>query len=303
MFSYSAAFACNSGLVSQVEQQRLRTARICIAGMGAVGGEYLMALARCGVGNFHIADFDSFELKNFNRQYGATMTNLDQHKAVAMARMAKDVNPELDIKVFDNGVASANIDSFLDTCQVAVDGIDIFQPDEHRLLIGRCMEKGIPVLAALPAGFGAGMLIFDRSSMTFDEYFDFKPGMSPAEKVLNLVMGFAPAGFHIRYMDVGSVDLENRRGPSSIAAVKLCAGLVTTQVLTALFRPEELKTAPWYTHLDARLVKLRHRRLWLGNRNPVQRLKRFVAKQLINRSKAKREEALTCQATGQAVTG
>lgn len=302
MFDYGKAFACNEGLVTLSEQERLRHVRVCIAGMGAVGGEYLMALARCGVGKFHIADFDQFEMKNFNRQYGATMSNLGQRKAEVMARMARDINPELEITVFERGVTAENVGDFLGGCDVAVDGIDIFQPDEHRLLIRACQERGIPVLAALPAGFGAGMLSFDSRGMSFDDYFDFRPGMSAEEKVLDLVMGFAPAGFHLKYLDLGSVDFQARRGPSSIAAVKLCAGLVTAQVLTALFRPLELRSAPWYTHVDARLLRIRHARLWRGNRNPVQRLKKRIAVELMKRRSAAKKETLSCTPAPRAAT-
>ncbi len=39
--------------------------------MGGVGGVHLMTLARLGIGKFTIADPDTFELANFNRQYGA----------------------------------------------------------------------------------------------------------------------------------------------------------------------------------------------------------------------------------------
>ena len=69
-FSYHAAFARNLGWVTRAEQDSLRGKRVAIAGMGGVGGVHLLTLARLGIGAFHIADFDTFDIANFNRQAG-----------------------------------------------------------------------------------------------------------------------------------------------------------------------------------------------------------------------------------------
>jgi tRNA A37 threonylcarbamoyladenosine dehydratase len=66
-----AAFSRNIGLLSPGEQERLAAARVAIPGMGGVGGLHLVNLVRTGIGRFHLADFDSFEPVNVNRQYGA----------------------------------------------------------------------------------------------------------------------------------------------------------------------------------------------------------------------------------------
>jgi len=71
IFDYKVAFSRNIGWVTEAEQSRLRSKRIAIAGMGGVGGGHLLTLTRLGVGAFNIADFDAFELANFNRQAGA----------------------------------------------------------------------------------------------------------------------------------------------------------------------------------------------------------------------------------------
>src|SRR4051812_19668227 len=59
-FDYDEAFSRNLGWVTEAEQQRLRRARVCIAGLGGVGGIYLLTLARLGIGAFSVADFDRF---------------------------------------------------------------------------------------------------------------------------------------------------------------------------------------------------------------------------------------------------
>src|SRR5437762_10386885 len=96
-FSYDDAFSRNIGWVTAEEQQSLRRKRAAIAGLGGVGGAHLLALTRLGVGAFHIADSDAFDLPNFNRQAGALVSTLGRPKTDVLANMAKDINPQLDL--------------------------------------------------------------------------------------------------------------------------------------------------------------------------------------------------------------
>jgi len=84
-FDYNHAFSRNIGWLTEDEQQRLRGARVAIAGLGGVGGFHLLTLARLGVGRFNIADLDRFELANFNRQAGASVSSLGRPKVEVLA--------------------------------------------------------------------------------------------------------------------------------------------------------------------------------------------------------------------------
>jgi molybdopterin/thiamine biosynthesis adenylyltransferase len=276
-FDYSQAFSRNIGITTEAEQQQLRNATVCIAGMGGVGGDYLITLVRAGIGHFKIADFDNFELVNLNRQYGAAVSTIGQPKVTVMERLARDINPELTIERFD-AVSEDNLDDYLLDCSLVVDGIEFFEVATHRMLIDGAVERGIPALAAVPLGFGAALLAFTDGGMGFDDYFAIEPDMSGEEKVLQFALGFAPAAYHLKYLDTSRINIRERRGPSSSAACKLCAGMIAAQVVVAILHPDELRPAPWYTNFDARLNRFKQRRLWLGNRNPMQRLKRHIAK-------------------------
>jgi len=149
-FSYDTAFSRNLGWVTEAEQQRLKNSRVCIAGLGGVGGIYLLTLARLGVGAFSVADFDSFALANFNRQAGATINSLDRPKIEVMIAMARDINPELEIRVFHEGLTSSNVDAFLDDADVYLDGLDFFALDIRKEVFARCAAKGIPATTVAP---------------------------------------------------------------------------------------------------------------------------------------------------------
>lgn len=282
-FVYNEAFSRNIGVVSVDEHVRLRECTVAIGGMGGVGGDYLISLVRAGVGGFHLAEFDEFELANFNRQYGANMRTLGRRKLDVMVEEARAINPALRIKTFGDGLTRDNVAAFLDGVDLAVDAIDAFAVDAHPLLIEAATARGLATIAAVPLGLGAGVLAFGPQGMSYADYFAITPGMSEEEKIVQFLLGFAPEMYHLKYLDPKSINLKARKGPSSVAGCKLCAGFITTQALVALLHPEALKCVPWYTYLDARLGRFRHRRLWLGNRNPLQRLKSLVAKKRLEK--------------------
>ncbi|MGZ8287979.1 MAG: ThiF family adenylyltransferase [Telluria sp.] len=284
-FSYSEAFSRNIGWVTRDEQQRLRGSRVAIAGMGGVGGNYALTLARLGVGAFHLADFDTFDVANFNRQVGAMMSTRGKSKVEVIADMVRDINPEADIRIFPQGITPGNMGEFLDGADLYVDGLDFFVFSIRQQTFAACAERGIPATTVAPLGMGAAVLNFIPGKMTFEEYFQWGD-LPENEKALRFLLGLAPAGLHRAYLvDPSAVSLPERRGPSTIMAVQLCAGLAATQALKILLKRGKVLAAPHGMQFDPFRNKLAHTwRPW-GNRNPLQRLaiaigRRYMAKLL-----------------------
>jgi len=280
-FDYKLAFSRNHGIISHDEQQVLKKSTVAIAGMGGVGGDYLITLARAGIANFKISDFDVFEVGNFNRQYGATMSSVGRQKMDVMRELALDINPELNITEYGQGINEKNVDEFLQGVDVFVDAVEFFEIQVHRLIINACMKKGIPAVFGVPLGFGVGMLIYTPEGMSFDDYFDIDYTQPSELQVLKMSLACAPAGFHLKYVDPASVDLSKRQAPSIASGCKLATGMVITQTLQAILHPAELKPIPHYTCYDARLNKLKKGYLWLGNKNPLQKIKFSVARKML----------------------
>lgn len=280
-FDYTAAFSRNIGWVTEAEQQILRSKRIAIAGLGGVGGSHLHTLSRLGIGAFHIADFDTFELANFNRQAGAVVSTLGQSKLDVMTRQARDINPELEIKGFADGVTADNLDAFLDGVELYVDSLDFFAFRARRQVFAACASKGIPAITAAPLGMGTAVLIFLPGGMSFEEYFRFEDGPE-AEMPLRFLLGLAPARLQMGYLAAPSaVDFANRKGPSTIMACQLCAGVAATDTLKILLGRGAVRAAPKGYHFDAYLNKLALTWRPGGNRNPLQRLAIAIARRRI----------------------
>lgn len=276
-FSYEAAFSRNLGWVTEAEQQRLRQSRVCIAGLGGVGGIYLLTMARLGIGAFSVADFDTFSVANFNRQAGATLSSIDRPKVDVMVEMAREINPDLDIRIFDRGLVPDNVDDFLADGDVYLDGLDFFALEMRNIVFARCAQKRIAATTVAPLGMGAALLNFVPGGMSFDDYFGLV-GHSEEQQALRFLVGLSPAMLQMGYLaDPSRVNLAQRRGPSSIIAVQLCSGIAAAQVLKLILRRGEIVAAPWGLHFDA--YRNRLKRTWRpgGHRNPMQRLLMSIA--------------------------
>ena len=270
-FAYEQAFARNVGWITDDELQTLRKRRVAIGGMGGVGGVYLTTLARLGVGKMSIADFDRYELANFNRQVGARMSTLGRSKIEVMREMALDINPELEIREFPAGVREEELDAFLEGADVYLDALDILALDIRRKTYARCRELGIPAVCAVPAGMGVALFIFSPTGMSLEDWFcfdDAEPGM----EIVNMFVGAAPLGFHTQYLvDPTRFDIAAGVAPSTGLACELCAGVAAAQVLKLALGRGPIEAVPRFLQFDAYTCEFQKGHIPKGNRDPEMR--------------------------------
>jgi len=272
VFDYDRAFSRNIGWVTREEQQVLRGSRVAIAGLGGVGGAHLLTLARLGIGAFSIADFDQFEVHNFNRQVGALMSTVGRPKAEVLHEQVLEINPHAKVLRLDAGVSAANLDEFLRDVDVYVDSLDFFAIEARRMLFKACYERGIPALTAAPLGMGVALLYFRPGSMSFEDYFKVED-CEENEKYARFIAGLSPAMLQRGYLaDLEAVNFKEKRGPSTMMACDLCAGVMGTSVLKVLLGRGSLRAAPWAMQFDAYKQKLSFTWRPFGNANPLQKI-------------------------------
>ena len=281
-FNYEEAFSRNLGWVTEQEQQTLRGKKVAIAGMGGVGGIHLLTLVRLGVSNFHIADNDTFEVANFNRQVGAMMSTVGRAKIDVLAEMALDINPELKITKFDQGVTDENVDDFLKDVDFYIDGLDFYVLQIRRKVFARCAESSIPAITAAPFGMGSGFLVFMPGKMTFEDYFCLE-GLDAIEQQIYFAAGLVPKGLHKKALiDSSRFDFSKQTAPSIFMGCEFCAAVAGVEALKVLLARGRVYAAPFYHHFDC--YTGRWKRGWIpgGNKNPMQRYKiKALRKQLI----------------------
>jgi molybdopterin/thiamine biosynthesis adenylyltransferase len=280
-WSYEEAFKRNRGLITEEEQQKLRNSRVAIAGMGGVGGVHLITLARLGIGKFTIADPDVFEVANFNRQYGGTVSNLGCNKADVMAAAALDINPELDIRVMSRTIEDCNVDEFLDDADLMVDGVDAFHIDIRRTLFRAASDLGIHAINAGPVGFSTVWVTFAPGGMSFDEYFCLTDSQNPSDQFINFIVGMAPKATHRKYVDPEHVSISEKYGPSVSAACHLASGVLAIDALKLLLGRGRIWKAPYYQQFDPFVGKCVRGRLSHGNKSLSQRFKAWYLRRML----------------------
>ena len=273
---YQKAFSRNTGLVSPDEQEKLRQSCVAVAGLGGVGGIYLTTLARMGVGKFHIADIDRFEIANMNRQMGASTRTMGMEKVEALKLILKEINPEVEIVCFHEGLHAGSIESFLNGADLVIDAIDFFALSIHELLHTHSRKNQKTVLFSAPLGFSGTLHVFTPDSMSFNDYFNFRPEMTYFQKFTSFAIGLTPWGTHWSYMSLDPRALSQGTGPSICSACDISAGLVCTEALICLLHRRKPRAVPEYTQFDPYRGIYRHGKMRWGNRNPLQRLKTFL---------------------------
>ena len=282
-FNYKEAFSRNHGWITHKEQEILRNSKVAIAGLGGVGGDHAITCARLGISNFHIVDFDDYDVGNFNRQAGAMMSTLGLGKLNVTENTLSNINPEAAIKLFKNGVTDENLNEFLDGVDIYIDSLDIYALDIRRKIFQKCHEKGIPAITAAPIGMGTALLCFTKNSMPFEEYFNFAKVPNNAneqerekiknENIVRFIIGVAPNTMHTQYIaDRSGFDFKTGKTPSTRMGISLATGVLCTNVLKLLLNRGHVITAPKGLHIDAYLNRCKKTWRPYGNKNPLQKI-------------------------------
>jgi molybdopterin/thiamine biosynthesis adenylyltransferase len=277
-FNYNAAFSRNIGWTLPEEQQLLRQKKVAIAGCGGVGCIHTLTLARLGIGRFALADFDQFGIENFNRQVGATMQTVGKNKLDVTSDMLRDINPEVEISRFPAGISADNVEQFLHGVDLYIDSLDFFAIDARRAVFAACDKMGIPAITAAPLGMGTAFLCFMPGKMSFEDYFGMA-GATQAEQYLRFYLGLAPAALQTAYLvKPDTVNLEEKRGPSTIVGCTISAAVAAAYAAKILLKRGELVCAPKGMQLDGYCNKLKKTWMPFGHRNPWFKIKLAIAK-------------------------
>jgi molybdopterin/thiamine biosynthesis adenylyltransferase len=122
-FSYDELVTRNAGFVTPAEQAMLRNGRVFVCGVGGMGGAALQSLVRAGVGHFALADMDTFEVSNLNRQLFATLDTVGQPKVAATAAAIARINPDIELTTYGAEWVD-QLDEILPAHRIVINGMD-----------------------------------------------------------------------------------------------------------------------------------------------------------------------------------
>jgi len=136
--------------------ERMRCSRVGVAGLGGLGSAVALALARMGVGELVLADFDVVEPSNLNRQH-YTVEDIGHAKTDAMSRRLARVNPAVRVVAHRAVLDESNIPALFHDVDVLVECLD---RAEAKALLIRTAAGSLPgayvVGASGVAGYGEG---------------------------------------------------------------------------------------------------------------------------------------------------
>ena len=142
-----------------IGQQKLKSAKVLVLGMGGLGCPLSIYLASLGIGTIGIVDNDKVELSNLNRQIIYSVNDIGKYKVDVAKNKIKLINKNTIIKPHKIRVNKTNIEKLIKNFDIICDGTDNFKT---RLLINDNAHKQKKILiSAAVSGFDGHIFKFN----------------------------------------------------------------------------------------------------------------------------------------------
>ena len=126
-------------------QQRLKSARVGLIGLGGVGAPAALYLAAAGVGALRLIDDDTVALSNLQRQIAFDSADLGRPKVEAGAGALTALNPHVRIETVAERLDGQNAARLIEGCDVVIDGTDDFAT--RFAVNAACVAAGVPLVS------------------------------------------------------------------------------------------------------------------------------------------------------------
>jgi molybdopterin/thiamine biosynthesis adenylyltransferase len=143
-------YARNMKTYSLADQAALLRSRICVVGLGGLGGTVVEILGRLGVGTLRLIDGDTFQESNLNRQFLSQGKGLGKEKARAAERRVAAINASVVVNAHEAYLTEVNALAMLNDSDVAIDCLGGLK--DRFVLERAAKEAGCPLVSAAVAG-------------------------------------------------------------------------------------------------------------------------------------------------------
>ena len=141
--------------------KKLKKTRVCILGLGGLGSNVAVLLARSGIGYLKLVDFDIVEESNLNRQQ-YRISHIGMKKTEAIRTIIKEINPFVEIETLDVKVDRENILSIVGDIEIVVEAFDRAETKAMTLEELLTNKNKIVISASGMAGLGSANEIITR---------------------------------------------------------------------------------------------------------------------------------------------
>src|SRR5437773_3741022 len=172
-------------------QEKLLSSRVLIVGCGALGASHSEMLSRAGVGKLRIVDRDFVEYTNLQRQTLFKEEDAEQRmpKAAAAKKRIGEINSDVVVEDVIADVNNSNVESFIDGCDLVIDGTDNFLV--RYLLNDACVKhEQTWIYGAAVSSYGTTMTIIPGKTPCLRCIFEDMPdaGSSPTCDTAGVIM-------------------------------------------------------------------------------------------------------------------
>ena len=170
-------YSRNKNLMSDDEIILLSQKKVCVLGLGGLGGYIVEMLSRIGVGSLTLVDGDVFDETNLNRQLFSSMNNLGNSKALEAEKRVKGINPLTKVIPVYEFVDSSNAMKIIANHDVIVDALDSI--DLRKYIAKVCTELNLPLVHGAIAGWYGQVATIYPNDTTLDILYpkDIKKGI------------------------------------------------------------------------------------------------------------------------------
>lgn len=165
---YAARTDRNIGWITQQEQDTLRKTTAGMAGVGGMGGGVSELLHRYGVGHLKLAELDTYDISNINRQPGAIKSTVGVPKIKVMSKNLLDISDDVDLTLYPAGLNAENIPHFVSQCDIILDGIDLWSIGARILLHQEARKQGVPIINVSGVGYTTHLFLFEPGGKTIE---------------------------------------------------------------------------------------------------------------------------------------
>ena len=172
-------------------QQRIRDARALVVGAGGLGSPLAMYLACAGIGHIMVADHDTVDLTNLQRQIAHRTDTVGVPKVLSLQSTLQSLNPDVQVTTLQTRADAQQLNTWVAQVDIVFDCSDNFQT--RHAINTACVQHAKPLVSGAAVQFDGQISVYDTRSPSGPCYACAFPPSVPVQEQQCATLGvFAP---------------------------------------------------------------------------------------------------------------
>ncbi len=252
---YKERFLRAIGIMNEKNLETIRSTSIAIGGLG-LGGSIFLNLVRMGFEKFHISDPDTYERTNINRQRMAKESTIGIRKDEALLREARDINPDIKVRTFPEGISKNNVKDFLEEIDWVIDVVDVFALTEKLALNEEARRRHLPLASCGALGFSGAVILFDKNTPSFAELTGMDSALPYETNIKRFLQFICPEIPEYMKAQMHKAVHRSSHIPFVVPGVEISAACAVTEIAKQILNIGKKIRAPYGIFIDPIALKI-----------------------------------------------